>query len=348
MRFLALFLGVVAVLAGLYAGAVRLVDPHGDFGTGLFPVVNLDARAEKMRLFRAYAAGPAAPEGLILGSSRAMKLSPVSLEAETGRRFFNFAVDMARAEDYLAIYRWVRAQGTAIRYLVIGLDVEALHSDDRPDPGLQRNDALMRALGPTDLPAPGLRRPHGFVRPIKEYKATFTSQYTGDLLRSVRFFLRPQSRPLPLMEFEPDGYLRYRRWESERAAGTFRFDRDMERCLTKSLTRLDEMTGLSRRRRGYLRDLVDEARRDGVRVVLWITSLHPLTERYLEAHTSYASLLEATREYEQRLARDEGVATYDFSRPANYDGSDTGFYDCDHIDESNASRVVAALGLERR
>ncbi len=350
MRFLSLFVAATAVLSLLYAAFIRLVDPRGEFGTGLFPVVELDARAEKMRLFRAYLGRPA-PEGLILGSSRAMKVSPRTLESETGHRFFNFAVDSARAEDYLAIYRWVRQQNVPIKLLVIGLDVEALHSDDRPEPGLLLNQALMRALGPGTLPEPGLLGPLGrypMARAVKKYKATFTIQYLTDAVRAVRLFMSPRPQPLPLMEFEPDGYLRYPRWEVQRAAGTFRFDQDLERCLNKYVTRFDNMTELSGRRRTYLRQLVDEARTDGARVALWITSLHPLTVRYIEAHTSYAALLKATRAYQQALASSEGVASYDLSRPESYQATTSGWYDCAHIDETNADRVATVLVRELR
>jgi hypothetical protein len=82
-------------------------------------------------------------------------------------------------------------------------------------------------------------------------------------------------------------------------------------------------------------------------VVVWITTLHPLTTRYLEARTGYAALLEATRAYLGTLAR-EGVAGHDFSRPENYQGTAVGFYDCLHIDETNADRMMAALGPEMR
>jgi hypothetical protein len=350
MRFLLVFLAAVGALALLYASAVRLVDPHGEFGTGLFPVVEMDARAEKMRLFTAYRA-KAAPTGLILGSSRAMKLRPSTLETGTGERFFNFAVDNARAEDDLAIYRWVRAHGASVKILVVGLDVEALHDDDQPDPGLVRNDGLVQALVRDGLPEPGIlaRVPRpGPLRTLKKYKSTFTIEYLTDAARAVRLSARPQARPLPLMEFEEDGYLRYRRWETERAAGTFRFDRDLERCLTKYLTRFDQMSTLSRRRRVYLKRLVEEARRDGARVLIWITSLHPLTARYLEAHTSYGALLQATRAYEDAIAQGDGVAVYDFSRPESYQASALGWYDCAHIDEGNADRVAAALAAGAR
>jgi hypothetical protein len=349
MRFLAVFLAAAAALAALYAGIARAVDPRGEFGSGVFPVVESDARAEKMRLFRAYAA-EAAPSGLILGSSRAMKVHPRTLERATGQRFFNFAVDNARAEDYLAIYRWVRQQGVRPRLLVVGLDVEALHDDDRAEASLLHDGALMATLGNGGPAERGLLAPFrgsAAVRLAKQYKATFTIEYLNDMVTAARLLLFPRSRPVPLMEFEPDGYLRYRRWELQRAAGRFRFDQDLERCLTKSLGRFEAMTRLSGRRRAYVQELADEARADGVRMVVWITTLHPLTTRYLEGHTSYAALLDGTREYLRSLAAD-GVAGFDFSRPEAYEGTESGFYDCLHIDETNADRVMAALGPELR
>jgi hypothetical protein len=107
------------------------------------------------------------------------------------------------------------------------------------------------------------------------------------------------------------------------------------------------MKQLSGRRRAYVRELADEARAEGAHVVFWITTLHPATTRFLEARTSYAALLDATREYLRSLAR-EGVAGFDFSRPESYDGTESGFYDCLHIDETNADRLMAALGPELR
>ncbi len=345
MKFLAGFMAALAALALLYLGAIRWVDPRGEFGGGRFPVVEMDARAEKMRLFRA-SREAAAPVGLILGSSRAMKLRPQTLAAAAGAPFFNFAVDNARAEDYLAIYRWVRQQGVPVRFLVIGLDVEALHDDDKPDPGLVRNDELIQALLRGGMPEPGIlagmTRP-GPLRLLKKYKGTFRIEYVNDAVRSLRLFWRPADRPLPLLEFEPDGYLRYRRWEVQRAAGTFRFDEDMERCLAKYLGRFDHMNRLSERRRAYLREVVEEAHGEGARVLVWITALHRQTEQYLEARTSYASLLQATRAYEEAIAREDDVVTYDFSRPESYQGTVSGWYDCAHIDEANADRVAESL-----
>lgn len=346
MKFLALFLVVLAMLSSLYAAAIRVVDPRGDFGMAVFPVVELDARTEKMRLFQQYI-GTTQLDGLILGSSRAMKVSPGTLEAALGQHFFNFAVDNARADDYLAIYRWVRQHNVRLKSLIVSLDIEALHNDDQPDPGLTRNEALSKALERGTLPPDGSlaqRSPlAAMIQPLRLYRSMFTITYLDDAVRSIRLFLQPQSRPLPLLEFEDDGYLRYRLWEFQRAAGTFRFEHGLERCLYKYVTRFENMTALSSRRTAYLRQLVQDAQADGTKVVVWLTSLHPATERHLAASTPYSALLSAARDALVSLRRDLDVPAFDFSVTAHYNGTPDGWYDCAHIDETNAERVAASL-----
>ena len=123
-------LPVYSPLPPLFSG---LVDARGQFGTGLFPVVVSRTRADKSRLFLDFQRQQPV-NGLVIGSSRSMRVAPAYLTARTGLRFFNFGVDDARAEDYLAIERWVRAHGGVPRLAVMGLDIEALHDDDEPDP----------------------------------------------------------------------------------------------------------------------------------------------------------------------------------------------------------------------
>src|SRR5690348_9479370 len=129
MKFLATFILATGLLAAAHGVAMRLVDPRGQFGTRLFPSVLMDARAQKIRLFKAFAQHQRVG-GLFVGSSRSWKLDPEAWQALLHEPFFNFGVEYARTEDYLAIYRWVRQQGHTPRYLVIGLDVDALDNRD--------------------------------------------------------------------------------------------------------------------------------------------------------------------------------------------------------------------------
>ena len=339
MRFVALFLAVLTVLGTALAVAGRVVDPRDDFGGGVCPPVTMDSRREKMRLFTAYAASGGVG-GLILGSSRSMKLDPKDLEARLGVRFFNFSVDSARAEDLLAIYRWARRQGVTLRHLVIGLDVEALHDVEASDPRLEGNGELGAALAGGGRSAGPLAR---LAEAAARYEAVFTATYVEDLARSVARCLRRSSGKRPLTEFGRDGYLHYVKLEAERAAGTFDVDRRIGESLGEYVIRFRDMRGLSPKRARDLETLIREATADGLTVKIWLTTLHPRTAQYLGERTAYANLLERTRAYLAHLGATYGADTYDYSSPDRYGGSLTDWYDGAHIDEKNAARVAAGL-----
>jgi len=339
MRFVPVFLVALAIASGMLVLAGRVVDPRGDFGDGVCPQVTMDSRRDKMRLFRAYA-GSGGVGGLILGSSRSMKLDPKELESRLGVRFFNASVDSARTEDLLAIYRWVRHQGVSVRYLVVGLDVEALHDAEASDPRLEGNGELLAALAGDVHSAGPLARLADATVP---YKAMFTASYVEDLARSVARCLRRSSGKRPLTEFERDGYLRYVKLEAERTAGTFDVDRRITDSLGEYVTRFRDMRALSPRRAQDLETLIREARGDGATVKVWLTTLHPRTAQYLGEKTAYTELLARARSYLVHLGDTYGIDTYDDSSPERYGGTLTDWYDGAHIDEKNAARVAAQL-----
>jgi len=336
MAIIRTFLLALAALALLYAFVVQTVDPRGDFNRRPTAGVILDAQAEKVKSFAAYAArGPV--DGLILGSSRSMKIDPQALQAETGLRFFNFAIEGARAEDYLALYRWVRAQGARPRVILIGLDIEALHSDNRPE-----SRQPLPGTAPANTGDPSER----FSRWLARERKIFGASYLGDAIRAVAFL--PWSSRLPYYAFGPDGYLRYPQFEAQRARGTFNLDRRIADCLTLYLERFQDMTGLSPGRRAAFEELVRETRSDNARVVIWLTTLHPRTVDYLARRTRYAELLAQVGAYAAGLACEPTVRVLDLSSGERYGATASGWYDCGHIDEDNAARVTALLAAAIR
>src|SRR5256885_489196 len=105
------------------------------------------------------------------------------------------------------------------------------------------------------------------------------------------------------------------------------------RCttMTNPIPALPEMTSfyrLSSKRQANLRQLVQEAQANGIKVAIWITPLHPVTEQYLTTHTQYAALLDATRRSLTDMSKTFGIPTYDFSMLGHDKGVDTGWYDC--------------------
>jgi hypothetical protein len=344
MRFLGVFLLALAGLAASYLAVVRLVDARAALGDPLkprlFPTVVINSRTEKMRLFQTCRQAGEIP-GLVLGSSRAMKLKPADLDRDTGLRFFNFAVDSACGEDYLAIYRWAVAQGARPKLLLLGLDIEALHDNDTLDERLEQNGPLLAALG-ADGPAP----PRGWqslVRKLGRWKATLTLDYWRDTRRAVNAWMHAPPTERIFSRLEPDSYLRYPKWEWERAAGRFDLAQRIEASCPEYIERFAGMRSLSPRRKVLLEKLISEARTRGTEVTIYISTLHPVVAQRLEQKTQYHDLLLATRQYLADLKARYGIAGFDFSAPEQFGGSLTGWYDGAHLDESNLTLLQARL-----
>lgn len=343
MRVGAWFLATLCGLVLAHVALMKVIDPRGDFGTGLFPSVVYDARAQKLALFQAYRArGPV--EGLVLGSSRVMKISPVSLEARTGRRFFNFAVEAARPDDLFAIYWWAVKQGARPSLMLVGLDVDALVMDEELPVKFTKNLPLVLAraegLGETGSAFDAARAR------FDVYKQALTTQYAHDAVVAVRLRLRPEDNLLNA-EFEADGYLRYPKWEAERANGIFRADQADAECFAGHAKQFLRSDRLRPRHLAQFERLIRDARAHGVRVTVWLTGVRPRTIRYLEERTTYATRLAETRAFLATLRTRYGIETFDFSEIERYDGTAKGWYDCAHVDEENARLIVDELTRSR-
>jgi hypothetical protein len=333
-RFSLSFLILLASLAASYLTCAVVINPRGYFNVNIFPVVTLDSRQAKMKLFASFNISRPV-DGLILGSSRAMKISGSELTNQLGQRFFNFSVDSAEAEDYLAIYRWVRSQDPRLKTLVIALDVEALHDDDQLDGRLKSNADLMRVLGDRGQRPPLCTELQDALDRLKE---VFSRHYATDMAQSI--LLHVGSGVTPLVTFDVDGFLHYLAWErpstlslhARVAASREEYDR-----------RFRSMTSLSNKRRDLLEQLLQDAGHNGITVVLWITPIHPDLADYLSRETRYALLLEETRAYVMYLGSKYGVTTYDFSSPALFGGTNSGWYDGAHIDSTNATVIALKL-----
>ncbi|BDP43388.1 hypothetical protein DAETH_33570 (plasmid) [Deinococcus aetherius] len=337
MRFLGAVLGWLAVFVIALGGLLWYVDPHGQFGGGRFPTVTLDARRQKMDFFRAYQR-QAPVQGLILGSSRSMKLDPEVFSEKTGLRFFNFTVDAAKAEDYLAIYRWAKAQGAPIRRVMLGLDVEALHNDDQFFPNFRTN-AELRGMLNRDQGGAALV---GLSANASRVKDMFTVDFLRDTFKVVAARARSENR-VPFMQFTANGYLHYPGREQQRAAGTFDLTREVNACLPGYLTTYGGMRSLSPRRWGYLETLVREVQSDGGQVEIWISPLHPATTRLLASQTRYTRLLAETRAALQDLGRRTGVTVRDYASPERFGSNAQDWYDCAHIDNRGAELLSSRL-----
>lgn len=340
MKFLSAFLGFLFVLAVFHIAVTRVVDPRGEFGAGIFPRLTLDARGEKMRDFKKFNATEKV-QALILGSSRSMKLKPQDFQAKTGLRWFNFAVDNGRADDFLAIYRWTKTQNAQPKSLVIGLDVIGFHNAYASEE-LRDHPVLQRALdGDKNQQQTVFALWNDAQSKMHKQKDTFSIEYWRDILQSVSMKTQPPKTPDVI--YDADGLVHWRDKEAQSLRPDFNLNRVIEDGLPSLLPRYAGMTALSIEQKKYLEALLGEAKADGAVVKIWLTPLPPRVSQVLSEKTRYGALLQETRSYLRELKSRYKIETYDFSEIALYGGQSNQFYDNAHLNENGAHVVASRL-----
>lgn len=338
MAFLRQVLVSLLILTISYATIGYLVDPEGIFHGRFFPPALLNARAQKVHLYRQFARDAEAT-GVSLGSSRTMVLDPDVLTELTGYRFFNFGVESARTEDSLAIYRWLRKQGNVPKVVLVGVDVESLNPTRKRDPKLQLSMPLRLALeGGSSPGGPVLER----IRIAGEqFGNMFRVRYAQEMLTSVRVAL--PGGPKQATVIEPNGHLAYVRAERLRASGKFNSDSAVRKGLKERLDAYRGMDRLSPLAFDNLQSLLREAAADGAKVVLWLTPNHPVAVDFLTRETNYAELVQLTGSALQSLAATNGCVYHDLSSMGSFKGTAADWYDDQHMAPANARRVAARL-----
>lgn len=321
--FLLTVVGLVPIVA-----VNIVVDPTAVFGSGVYPPVVWTARQSKLELFQAL---QTPPKTVVLGSSRAMKLPTEAVERHFGGPVFNFAVNSARTEDYLGIYDYVCAEGARPDVILIGVDVEAFHNGIPPDDRLVAVPEFSRTLALPRLWASRL-------------KAIAESTSFSHLWLSSKAVLEPRKERKS--KFDPAGFLTYEDWERKIARGTHDLASEVERSKDEYLRRYAGFTGLAGWRVDALRRLVDRASHDGVRVVLYITPLHPQVLETLRRERNYSELRSDVSELLMGLSDGENVCAFDSGDLSTFGGDPGLFYDGAHPREENNRRLLNTLVQE--
>lgn len=331
--FLRTFHGSLVALLAVVAALSWLIDPLGAFGTGLLPPVITADRDQKAALYRDRRPPPAI---VILGSSRSKTLPARCVEALTGQPAFNFAVNGAGAEDFLAVFRFIRDQRTdSVRELLIGLDPETLQGSGGAHRALESSRFLARYVGG--------RRWAGRLRTLGA--DLFGWQAVHGSLESIRRAWHPPGRP-PETVIDSDGVQRYPESEHMWRVGTLAASGRVAASIPGILSRYDAFEALDPGRVGDLERLAREARSAGVSVTAFIPPLHPALER-AAAGTAWRPRTEETVRLLQALEA-QGLLRYVETRGLVGAGADsTAFVDGVHFLAPVAVKVVEAV-LGRR
>ncbi len=305
-RFVLCFVAALFSCFAVVLLLALLIDPLGSYGTGLTPPLVPNDRDAKAI---AYARLSPRPTAVILGSSRVMKIPPACLQTIVGMRVFNFGLNSARAEDDLAVWRFVQSQGPV------------------------RSRRLAPFVDPTLRPQPLARLYRGGVEALRG--ETFTAS-----LRSIWFVLTGR-RPEAAYVFDSTGFL-HMAWERQVGDTHYEPAPHVEASVIPYRQRYEGFSALSARRIAALLELLDRARAAGARVDAFIPPLHPA----LVSAMARTTLAERTRETEDLLSELDKRGLLHFTRlptVASYGGDPALYFDGAHMMEANAVRILRAV-----
>lgn len=319
-----------AVFAGLLFGVAALVwitDPLATFGTGLVPPIISADRDYKATLYRARRPSP---ELVLLGSSRVKTARPACVTALTGRAAFNFGVNAGVAEDFLAIFRFMRAEpGFRVRELLLGAEPEAFAGDARLGRALTQSRALAAFVSPAA------------TDPERIWSDLFSAASVTAALRSV-WHHGLDRQALPLESLGPDGLQARPAWDGQSSSG--RFDRYTEVLASSRAIRgrYTRDLHLSPGRVAQLHQLLVEARSAGVRVTVFVPPVHPVLGRDAVG-TSFEGLTEDLVAVLRAAERAELLHYVETRSLADFAGDSTLYYDAIHMTSGNADKLLAAI-----
>lgn len=330
-RFVLLFSLSTVSLLGSVAVLNFCVDPSALYGPDAFTPVIQTSRAEKLRLLQQL---PQQPDGLILGSSRVLKLEPSFIENETGLTFFNAGVNYARPEDHLAWIRyWIELYGQPPEFVILGIDPSSFDDAVAPDARLVAEHQLAREL-PDFLTLEDR---------LARWKALLSWRETKLSLRSLKTHWLDGGPPAPVEHYLPDGQIVYDKRESEIKEGVYDFPAALEFNQGEYLAKYQQFQSASERRMNCFQSTVRLCRAYQIELIVFVTPMHPELATYLDHHSDFEARRDEVIESAKKITLGNAFSFVDLSDIRSFDGDPDCFVDGVHPLEPNTRKMVKRL-----
>ncbi len=312
------------------AGLNFVIDPYAQYAPEVLPPLVQTSRATKVRML---SGADVAPAGLVLGSSRVLKLEPDYLQQKFGHKFFNAGVNFGRPEDFLALLRFYQQQFHRLpQTVVLGLDVNAF-SDANP--------ADARLLASPEL-APLIPDAIPWRDRFQRWHELLSWQQTKCSLQSVRKEWRQAAPAVPAESFRSDGLLVYHEREAKIRAGTYDFLRPLQENQQEYRQLFQGFDKLSTRRCELFRSCARLCAEHDVQLIVFLTPMHPDLADDLAA-TTYPRRRDELVEFLDEQARAGGFVFCDCSAIGSFAGDPRLFVDGIHPLETNTRRLIDEL-----
>jgi hypothetical protein len=301
-----------------------VVDPYGRVGTGLFPTLIPTDRPVKVELVKRLTR---APQLLVFGSSRALKVNPAYLERKLGLTGFNAAVSDGEPEDTWAFLAFIHSRFPHSRphYLWL-VDVEAFRGT--PDTGILDTPELARFI---PFGTRWRRRLEGAL-PLLSWQEARAS------VRVVRKTAFGHGIPLQNTAFAPNGFRRFDVHDAAFAAGATLAGqlRASEALYAGVYSRYHR---LSPREQAYFEQTLAAMNRWGHPPVIVITPLHPQMREAL-GPLGWTQRRREVLAYIRTLRSRYRFELLDLTYLSSFGGKPDDFYDGFHMTLPNVRRML--------
>ncbi|MCE5272622.1 hypothetical protein LLH00_15180 [bacterium] len=322
------------ILCGAVLTVNMVINPYGIYPFRVLkPVIWVDRR-EKIDLLASRAEKP---ELIILGSSRMMRVAPETIQALTGQRGFNLAVNHARTEDFLSLLRYcVLKLDIQPRTVIVGLDIHAFRGYYQSDNLLKYYPELSYYIESEQI------NPLLFSMNVGWIKFTKGLSYhqTAMSVRAVRQYLE-RGKWESSYKFDSLGTLVYNASEESAA------DRTGPEKLRVALVQAERtyrndfasFGGISEFRTECFRKLAALCRKRGIHLVAVMLPYHPQLLKSLKG-SDFERLNAEWNTLMHRLAASEGVVLVDAQNIDSFGGDPDKFYDEIHMFAENSNRMA--------
>ncbi len=332
--FFVVTLLLMATLAGAILTLNVVVNPRSRFDSDHYPALIPDFAATKLE---AYDALDEAPDIVVFGSSRSLKVSPAYLEQKTGLSAFNFAIPGSSIEDALSLYQYMADTGRAPEQVYFGFEEVQLSPEIVPK--LPRSRAWQGITGETGLWAD-----------TKVLYETVNPGYVQDVGRVLYYAHIAGGFPQQRLIVDETGEGHYVAFEQQIENGTFSLAAERERhwinearpTYVQALRVEQERSqALDPAKVRVLDSLIAATQRHGSSLTLFMTPLQPDGLQQIRGLPGFDRVHQDARDI--LLARCDQIDVFDFTEIASFGGDGSDFYDNFHYRAPNASLLVDTL-----
>lgn len=322
MRFITSFLLATIIILGSIIALSILIDPRGLFGTNKFtPLVATD-RPAKLELIKNQSP---APDIIILGSSRVFKIDPETITKKTRLHAFNFGVNNAKPEEFLALAKYlIEDLKIKPQLFIVAIDHDAF-DNQRIQPQTIHISKLRSKLN--------ISKKEYLSVFLTTFKENLTFQYIKDIGRSIYYIIAGYPKLPPRLK--SNGYMIKNVYKKDVPENFNTHSGNVILNVFKT-----GGAALSVARQNYFEQFLNLAKENNIKIKMALLPMHPIILERLNEQPEFKNTCRLLTDYLITQSKKYGYDYYDFTDIQSFNGDPEDFSDLVHTNDANLQKII--------